>query len=114
MQSKKDLKAAYKEMKPRMGVFQIRNTANGKIFVGSNTNLDAIWNRHRFALNFGSHTNAALQADWKTYGENFFEFEILAEVKHKDDPAFDYRKELKMLEALFLEELKPFGENGYN
>ena len=43
---KKDLKQDYKQMKFRMGVFQIRNTLNNKIFVDSSMDLVAIWNRH--------------------------------------------------------------------
>ena len=52
MNAKKKLKEEYKHKKNRMGVFQIRNTANGKIYVGSSLNLDAIWNRNKMELNF--------------------------------------------------------------
>jgi len=114
MKTKKELKEEYQQMKFRMGVFQIRNLATGKIFVGSSTNLDAIWNRHRFQLNFGSHPNEAIQKDWKELGEENFRFEILSEIKPKDGEQSDYAREVKLLEALYLEELAPFGERGYN
>ena len=78
MKTTKELKDEYKQMKFKMGVFQIRNTVNDKIFVGSSTDLDAIWNRHRVQLNFGNHQNAELQNDWKELGPERFVYEILA------------------------------------
>ncbi len=43
-----------KETQQTMGVFQIRNLTNEKVFVGSSLNLDGIFNRHKFALNAGT------------------------------------------------------------
>ena len=115
MKSKKELKNSYKEMKFKIGVFQVRNTANQKIFVGSSTDMEAIWNRIRTELKFGSYPNAALQADWNTFGEENFVFEILSEIKQDDDnESVNYRKEARQLEQLYIEELQPFGDKGYN
>lgn len=115
MKTQKELKEAYKLMKFPMGVFQIRNTVNGKIFVDSSNNLDAIWNRYRAELGFGSHPNKALQQDWNTYGEENFRYEILSVLEQKEgDTATDYAKEVKVLEAMYKEELQPYGEKGYN
>lgn len=114
MKSKKELKETYRQMKFRMGVFQIRNLANGKILVDSNTNLDAIWNRHRTQLKFNGHPNQALQSDWNTFGEDNFRFEILAELEEQEGDQPDYNKELKALAELYIEELQPFGDKGYN
>lgn len=114
MRTKKELKKAYKQLKFRMGIFQIRNTVNGKIFIESSVNLDAIWNRHRFQLNFGSHPNKALQEDWNTFGEEKFCFEILSELDEQEDSTANHAKELKTLEAMFIEELTPYGDKGYH
>ncbi len=114
MKTQKELKEAYKQMKVPMGVFQIRNTVNGKIFVDSSNNLDAIWNRHRAQLGFGSHPNTALQQDWNTFGEENFRYEILSVLEQKEGDATDYAKELKVLEAMYKEELQPYGEQGYH
>lgn len=114
MKTKKELKEAYRNMKFRMGVYQIRNKTNNKVFIGSSTNLDAIWNRHRLQLNMGSHPIKELQGDWKTLGEDNFAYEILEEVKEIEDQVVDYSKEVKLAEELYLEELQPFGEKGYN
>ncbi|MEZ5106063.1 MAG: GIY-YIG nuclease family protein [Draconibacterium sp.] len=115
MESKKEMKNRYKEMKFRMGVFQIRNTKNQKIFIGSSTDVDAIWNRIRTELKFGSYPNPELLKDWNVYGDDSFVFEILSEIKPtEDDKHINYRKEVKELENMFIDELQPFNERGYN
>ena len=114
MKTKKEVREEYKQMKFRMGVFQIRNTVNNKIFVEGSNDLVAIWNRHRFQLNFGNHPNKALQADWKELGEDKFKYEIIGEVEQTDTGNVDYRKEVKVLEEMLIEELQPFDEKGYN
>ncbi|MGI8789092.1 MAG: GIY-YIG nuclease family protein [Pyrinomonadaceae bacterium] len=63
MMDRKEAKRDYKLNPQSMGVFQIRSAANEKVFVGSSTNLDGIFNRHRFALDADSHQNKSLQAD---------------------------------------------------
>lgn len=114
MKTKKELKDAYKQMKFSMGVFQIRNVVNGKVFIGSSDNLDAIWNRHRTELNFGGHRNTTFQKEWKEFGEENFRFEILSEIEHREGEGIDYKKELTQLEKMFIEELQPYEEKGYH
>jgi group I intron endonuclease len=114
MANNKHLKDEYKQMKFKVGVFQIRNKVNEKIFVGSSINLDAIWNRIKVELKFGGHRNLLLQQEWKEFGEDNFLFEILSEIEQKDGDKVDYNKETKKLEEMFIEELQPFGEKGYN
>lgn len=109
----KELKEEYKQKKFKVGVFQLRNAATGKIFIGSSVNLDAMWNRIQMQLNYGNFHIEALQKDWKEYGADKFKYEILSEIEQKDDSA-DYAKEAKDLEKLFIDDLKPFGDKGYN
>ncbi|OFY17131.1 MAG: hypothetical protein A2X11_01720 [Bacteroidetes bacterium GWE2_42_24] len=101
-------------MKFKMGVFQIRNMVNGKIYVEGSLDLVAIWNRHKFQLKMGVHPNEELQNDWKELGEEHFAYEILSEIKQDDTENVDYLKEVRQLELLFIEELQPFDEKGYN
>lgn len=114
MKTKKELKDEYKRMKFRIGVFQIRNKANGKIFIGSSSDLVAIWNRYKFQLNAGMHQNTDLQNDWKKYGEEQFSYEIVDEIKQDDTKETDYVKEARELERLIIEERQPFDDKGYN
>jgi hypothetical protein len=114
MKSKKELKDSYKQLKFKIGVFQIRNTTNNKIYIDSSTDLIAIWNREKFQLKLGSHPNAELQKEWNEFGEEKFVYEILSEVKQEDGETIDYRKEVKQLAKMFIDELQPFNEKGYN
>jgi len=114
MKSFKDMKREYKERKKPAGVFQVKNTANGKILLGSSLNLEGPLNSHKFMLTMGSHRNEDLQKDWNTYGPDHFVFEILEVVKISDDPNFNLEDELTLLEQIWIEKLQPFGERGYN
>jgi len=97
-----------------MGVFQIRNRANDRLFVDSSTNIPGRINRHRFSLNAGLHNSKTLQADWKEFGEEVFEFETLEPVEPREDLNYDYASDLETLEDLWLEKLEPYGDKGYN
>jgi group I intron endonuclease len=114
MRSKQDIKREYKERKKPAGVFQVKNTSNGKILVGSSLNLEGPLNAHKFMLTIGKHRNEALQKEWNEFGGDKFVFEILEEVKVKDDPNFNIEDELTLLEQIWIEKLQPFGERGYN
>ena len=92
----------------------MKNTANGKVLLGSSLNLEGPLNRHRFMLRIGSHINKVLQQDWDELGPDHFVFEILEVIQVKDDPNFNLKEELTLLEQIWLEELQPFGERGYN
>jgi hypothetical protein len=111
---RRELKRAYKERSKPAGVFQIKNTANGKVLLGSSLNLEGALNGHRFMLSIGSHLNQNLQKDWKECGAAHFVFEILEVVKVTDDPGFDLSDELALLEQFWLDRLEPFGDRGYN
>jgi hypothetical protein len=112
--NKKDLKREYKQTLRPMGVFQIRNTVNEKVFIGSTLNLDGIFNRHEFQLKAGVHQNKSLQSDWNEFSADKFEFEILEEVFPRENPDYNYESDLEVLENLWLEKYQPFGERGYN
>jgi nitrate/nitrite-specific signal transduction histidine kinase len=112
--NKKDAKVEYKLSHRPMGIFQIRNTANEKVFVDSSINVPGKMNRHKFQLNAGVHASKSLQTDWNELGETAFEFEVLEDVTPKEDPNYDYAVDLDFLEDLWLEKLEPYGDKGYN
>lgn len=106
MINKKELKEAYKQHKPQMGVFHIRNTETGQCLIDSSTDVSARWNRHQAQLRFGSHRNKLLQKDWNKLGESAFEFSLLSELEYNDDEPMDYKKELEMLKELVIDDLE--------
>lgn len=97
-----------------MGIYRIRNMINGKILIGSSTNLKGIINRHNFQLNNGLHMNKELQRDFSEAGAGNFAFEILDHLTPKENMTGDYSEELNTLEAMWLEKLQPYNEKGYN
>ena len=114
MTDKRQAKLDYKLSHRPMGVFQIRNTVSGKVFIDSSTNVPGKINRHRFALNAGLHAAKPLQKDWNDLGEDKFEFEVLEPVEPRDDPSYNYAADLEFLEDLWLEKLMPYDGIGYN
>jgi group I intron endonuclease len=111
---KKTLIREYKETPRPMGVYQIRNTVNGKVLVGTSKDLPSILNRHRAALRFGNHQNRELQKDWAEFGPEAFDFEILDTLTPPERPDYNPSNDLRALEELWLDKLSPFGERGYN
>ena len=105
MKTRKELKEQYKQMKTPMGVFQIKNIHNKKVLVDYSTDFNSKWNRHTMQLKFGNHKNKGLQKDWNEHGEDNFVFEVLSELKRKDEENIDYNKELNVLQDMILEEL---------
>lgn len=110
---RRKLKREYKEQPPSSGIFQIRNVISGRIFVASALNLAAAQNRHRFQLEHGSHPNRRLQKEWTEQGPDAFIFEILDEIR-PDDPDRDHSADLAFAEEFWLDQLKPYGDKGYN
>src|SRR4051812_48707908 len=113
MKTKKELKEEYKQVRFRMGVFQIRNTLNDKVFISGSINIDAVWNRHRVQLRFGNHPNTALQKDWNEQGESAFRFEVVSELAHDENGLTDYNKEVQLLKEMYMEEQGPLARNNY-
>lgn len=114
MKSRKELIREYQQRDASAGVFQIKNSVNGKVLMGSSLNLDGPLNSHRFMLKIGSHRNSLLQQEWNEFGPDAFVFEVLEVVKVTDEPGFNLKDELTLLEQIWIEELQPFGERGYN
>ena len=114
MIDKNAAKLDYKLSHRPMGVFQIRNVTNDKIFVDSSLNIPGKINRHKFVLNAGLFVGKTLQKNWNELGEAAFEFETLEPVEPRSDANYDYAADVKVLEDLWLEKLEPYGNNGYN
>ena len=89
---------------PPMGVYAIRDRVSGRVRVGSSRNVPGTLNRIQFELRLGSHPDKTLQSEWRQGGAGRFAFEVLQMLKERDDPAFDYAGELRVLEQLYREE----------
>jgi hypothetical protein len=112
--SKKELIKAYKQTPPAMGIYQVRNLVNDKVFIGSSLNLPGILNRTRLQLSAGNYLNKQLQAEWQEFGSDKFAFEVLDKLAATENAGYDYRPDLAVLLEMWLERLAPYGERGYN
>jgi hypothetical protein len=109
-----DIKRAYKQSAPAMGVYQIRSKANGKRYVAASRNLEGERNSRLFQLRMGKIVfSRELQKDLERYGADNFEFSVLA-VLEPQEPGVSIERALLGLELQWLEKLQPFGEHGYN
>lgn len=77
---KKELVREYKELKTTPGVFAVRCTASGEVWVGKASEPEkkrtALW----FQLEMGGFPNKVMQAAWNTHGKDSFVFEVLEEI----------------------------------
>lgn len=113
--TRKELNRAYQERPKPAGIFQIKNTVNDKILLGSSLNLEGPLNKHRHMLTIGSHHNPELQQDWNTHGPEKFLFAILEVINVPEgDPNFNLSDELTLLEQIWFEKLQPLAPRGYN
>lgn len=110
---KKELKKQYEEIKIDAGVYQIRNTINGKVLIMKTPNLKTI-NGKLFMLKNGSIYNEAIQKDLIEFGSEAFVIEILEVLEEKEDLHWDKKDALKKLEEKWISKIQPFGEQGYN
>jgi hypothetical protein len=111
---RKALIRQYKETPRTRGVGRVHNTRDDKSFVVTSRDLPAFLNRQRAQLRIGSHPNGKLQEDWKALGEESFAFEVLDTLTPKDEPGYDPKDDLAVLETMWLEKLDPFEPGGYN
>jgi len=111
---KKELKNQYKQTLQPMGIYQIKNLINGKIFIGCTKNLQGKINSYKFQLKQGCHMNRELQKDYIHFGEENFSFEVLDYLEPQEDPKYDYSEDLIVLEEIWIEKLQPFDDKGYN
>lgn len=92
-------------MTTRSGIYAVRNTVNGKVYVGSAVNILKRWRRHRDDLRNRDHHSTKLKRAWDKYGETNFEFIVLESV---DDAA-----QLIPREQFWIDKLGAYA-NGYN
>lgn len=72
------------------GLYEIRNTATGKVYVGVAQDFRKRFYRHRYELRHDRYHCLYLQRAWNKYGETAFDFVII--------------EECEMIEALLLEQ----------
>jgi group I intron endonuclease len=114
MINKSEIKRNYKQTLTPMGIYQLKNLANGKILIGSSKNLPARKNRFEMELSIENFSDQGLLNDVRKFGKDKFVFEVLDYLEPKEDPLYNYTEDLKTLEEMWIEKLQPFNAKGYN
>jgi hypothetical protein len=105
-EKRQQLKQMYKEMKPTMGAFMIKNTQNSKAFMDVSKDLKSSFNRHCFQLKAGAHPVKELQKEWNQFGQQAFVFEVLEQLEYDEKiEKDDYSEELEIMKMIWLEKL---------
>ena len=96
-EQKKEAVEKFKERKSSLGVYAVRCTVSGQVWVGHSRNLDATKNGIWFALRHASHRDQPLQDQWNAHGESAFEYEVLEKLDAEVPPMLlpDLLKERK-------------------
>lgn len=65
--------------KKTTGIYQILNTINGKVYVGSSKWIEQRWRSHLSLLRKDKHHSKHMQNAWNLYGEDAFQWIVLEE-----------------------------------
>lgn len=105
-QTKKEIIAAYKEQKTVGGIYLIRNTRSGRLFLDATPNIQGIGNRFDFAQKTGTCFNIKLQKEWTAANKDDFKLEILEELEIGDDQTRKaFKEDLETLKGMWQEKL---------
>jgi group I intron endonuclease len=88
------------------GIYAIRNTVNGKLYIGSAGNIERRFSQHRYSLKQGEHHTKALQNAWLKYGAEAFVFEVIERVSDCS--------QLVKIEQQWIDRLGSVVPGGYN
>jgi hypothetical protein len=78
---KKEAIRKFKEQKVPRGVYAVRCSVTGHVWVGTSRNLDASRNGTWFALRTGNYMDKSLQQEWNVHGEPAFDYQILEKLE---------------------------------
>lgn len=85
-------------LRNKMGIYQIRNLVNGKVYVGSSYNVASRWVEHQHDLRKNEHRNQRLQNSFNKYGEDNFVYEVL-EIIESNDKEEQFKREQYWINA---------------
>jgi hypothetical protein len=102
---RRQIASEFKKRKVPQGIFAIRCSASGQVWVGSSPNLDAASNSNWFQLRSGLHRNKVMQAAWTQHGESSFLFEVVDQFD-EDIAALNLRDHMTLKKAEWCEVLQ--------
>jgi len=113
-QKRSELKKKYKDTVRPTGIYQVKNHVNGKVLIGSSSNLEGKLYIIQKELENGNYPNRTLQDDWNNFGKDNFSFDILDYLDTSEIDREKISQELSILLEMWLEKLHPYTPEGYN
>ncbi|MDR1514775.1 MAG: GIY-YIG nuclease family protein [Synergistaceae bacterium] len=108
--AKKELVRQYNERKIVGGVYVIRNTHDGTMFLDATADICASGNRFDFSQKTGICQIAKIKKDWDKWGAGSFAFNVLEEyTKDASSSAAEFMNDLTEMKALWSEKLSGDG-----
>lgn len=92
------------------GIYQIKNTNNNKVYIGSAASFKNRWNQHKKDLIKGKHRNIHLQNAYNLHGADVWEFTVLEVVVAETKEAGKVARQAA--EQVWID--KHYGQNCYN
>ncbi len=87
-----------------MGIIQLKNLVNNKVYLASSLNIPGTINSLKFQLSTGNFPpSQSLAKDWLAMGAESFSIEIIDELTPVDNPHYDYKDDLNTLLHIRLE-----------
>lgn len=109
MSGRKALLRAYKERKVEAGIYAVRCTVTGEVWVGAAPDLSNRQNGVWFSLRLGSHREPSLQAAWNVHGAEALAFEAIEAVDLEGLDRFGRDSRLKERRGHWIETLNAKG-----
>lgn len=81
---RKELQQEYEDRPPQYGVFAVRNSKTGEVWVGTSKNLDVQQNGLWVRLRGKMLVNKDVQDSWNKHGEAKFSYSILERITESD------------------------------
>ncbi len=104
-EQRKKLQQQYSERTVVGGVYAIKNAVSGKMLLLSTLDMPGSRNRYLFALQTGGCVHPLLRKEW---GKEEFTFEVIEELKKKDDQTEkEFTQEVSELLELTAERFSP-------
>ena len=97
---------AYKQLRPRPGIYAVRHLASGRAWPDASPNVDTTRNGLWHRLEDGRHLDRELQQAWNRWGPEAFEYVVL-EVIEEDLTPLLLKETLKELKTAWCRRLAP-------
>ncbi len=101
---KKELKNAYRSRPIIGGVCCFRCSGNGRYWIQSTRDIEALRNRFNFSLSMKTAPEPSMREECEKYGADSFSFSVLEELKKREDQTDkEFSDDLKLLYEIWLE-----------